>query len=321
MPDVVLTGLMRQELCRVRVIRPCCRKAEVSTALRLAAELAVAGGRVVVLEADLDTGEAAARIRREITAVFGHTPEATATPQPGQRGGRHVLRVVRDGDALARQAGLVDARGRPVRGLAPWLVAGPACDALAVWRGALLARGLLTGSGRGSLLEVPCPGPETALALAGAARRAGITARTSDRAGTDRVLIRDGDAITALLTRLGAASTVDAWREQLTRAQARTTQRKIGNFEEANAHRAQHAAEIASARVEHALRTLGDTTPAHLHAAGLLRLAHPHASLEELGRLADPPMTKDAIAGRIRRLIAIAARHTPARTPDPMSLH
>ena len=30
------------------------------------------------------------------------------------------------------------------------------------------------------------------------------------------------------------------------------------------------------------------------------------ASLEELGALADPPMTKDAIAGRIRRLLALA---------------
>jgi hypothetical protein len=28
--------------------------------------------------------------------------------------------------------------------------------------------------------------------------------------------------------------------------------------------------------------------------------------LEELGALADPPMTKDAIAGRIRRLLALA---------------
>ncbi|MGW1144007.1 hypothetical protein ACWD6I_02860, partial [Streptomyces sp. NPDC002454] len=29
-------------------------------------------------------------------------------------------------------------------------------------------------------------------------------------------------------------------------------------------------------------------------------------SLEELGALADPPLTKDAVAGRIRRLLAMA---------------
>jgi DNA-binding transcriptional regulator WhiA len=40
--------------------------------------------------------------------------------------------------------------------------------------------------------------------------------------------------------------------------------------------------------------------------AGALRLEHKQASLEELGALHDPPLTKDAIAGRIRRLLAMA---------------
>jgi DNA-binding transcriptional regulator WhiA len=35
-------------------------------------------------------------------------------------------------------------------------------------------------------------------------------------------------------------------------------------------------------------------------------MQNPQASLEELGTLADPPLTKDAVAGRIRRLLAMA---------------
>ena len=42
------------------------------------------------------------------------------------------------------------------------------------------------------------------------------------------------------------------------------------------------------------------------NSSGHLRLEHRQASLEELGALADPPLTKDAIAGRIRRLLAMA---------------
>jgi DNA-binding protein WhiA len=64
----------------------------------------------------------------------------------------------------------------------------------------------------------------------------------------------------------------------------------------------------ASARVERALEILGDDVPDHLAAAGKLRMDHRQASLEELGALADPPMTKDAIAGRIRRLLGLADR-------------
>ena len=54
------------------------------------------------------------------------------------------------------------------------------------------------------------------------------------------------------------------------------------------------------------MEILGDDVPDHLNEAGQLRLKHKQASLEELGQLASPPMTKDAVAGRIRRLLAMA---------------
>ena len=63
------------------------------------------------------------------------------------------MRVVRDGEGLARQTGLLDARGRPVRGLPPPVVSGGICDAEAAWRGAFLAHGSLTEPGRSSALE------------------------------------------------------------------------------------------------------------------------------------------------------------------------
>ena len=62
----------------------------------------------------------------------------------------------------------------------------------------------------------------------------------------------------------------------------------------------------ASARVERALDILGVHAPDHLVSAGRLRLSNRQASLEELGQMSDPPMTKDAVAGRIRRLLAMA---------------
>jgi DNA-binding protein WhiA len=60
--------------------------------------------------------------------------------------------------------------------------------------------------------------------------------------------------------------------------------------------------------VERALEILGSDAPEHLTVAGRLRIEHRQASLEELGQLANPPLTKDAIAGRIRRLLAMADR-------------
>jgi DNA-binding protein WhiA len=120
------------------------------------------------------------------------------------------------------------------------------------------------------------------------------------------VVVRDGDAIGALLTRLGAHSSVLAWEERRMRREVRATANRLANFDDANLRRSARAAVAASARVRRALELLADDVPDHLLAAGRLRLEHTQASLEELGQLSDPPMTKDAVAGRIRRLLHMA---------------
>ena len=303
---MAMTAMVKDELSRLPVTKPCCRKAEVSAMLRFAGGLHIVSGRIVV-EAELDTGQSARRLRRNVAEVFGHSSDIVVVAPGGlRRGTRYVLRVTKAGEALARQTGLIDVRGRPVRGLPPQVVSGAVCDAEAAWRGAFLAHGSLTEPGRSSALEITCPGPEAALALVGAARRLGIAVKAREVRGVDRVVIRDGDAIGALLTRLGAHDALMAWEERRMRREVRATANRLANFDDANLRRSARAAVAAGSRVERALQILGDDVPDHLQMAGQLRLAHKQASLEELGTLADPPMTKDAIAGRIRRLLAMA---------------
>jgi DNA-binding protein WhiA len=303
---MAMTAQVKAELANTAVTKTCCRKSEVSSMLRFADSLHLVNGGIVV-EAELDTGAAARRLRRDIAEVYGHDSEVVLLKGNGIRRGTHyIVRVARDGESLARQTGLIDQRNRPVRGLPPQVVSGSGCDAVAAWRGAFLAHGSLTEPGRSSSLEVTCPGPEAALALVGSARRLGISAKAREVRGVDRVVIRDGDAIGQLLTRLGAHETLLAWEERRMRREVRATANRLANFDDANLRRSARAAVAAGARVERALEILGDEIPDHLQLAGRLRLEHKQASLEELGQLHDPVLTKDAIAGRIRRLLAMA---------------
>ena len=303
---MAMTGQVKAELASTQITKTCCRKAEVASTLRFAGGIHIVAGRIVV-EAELDTGLAARRLKRDIADVFGHEAEVALIQASGLRkGSRYIVRVVKDGEALARQTGLLDQRGRPVRGLPPAVVSGGACDAVAAWRGAFLAHGSLTEPGRSSSMEVTCPGSESALALVGVARRIGISAKPREVRGVDRVVIRDGDAIGELLTRLGAHESLMAWEERRMRREVRATANRLANFDDANLRRSARAAVTAGARVERAMEILGDEVPDHLRMAGRLRLEHKQASLEELGQLHDPVLTKDAIAGRIRRLLAMA---------------
>lgn len=306
MTGMAMTARVKDELSRLPVTRTDARRAEVSTMLRFAGGLHMIASQIVV-EAELDTAAVARRLRREIAEVYGHSSELIVVSASGlRRGTRYVVRVLEDGNGLARQTGLVDGQGRPVRGLPPRVVGGSVTDAQAAWRGAFLAHGSLTEPGRSSAMEITCPGPEAALALVGAARRLGVAAKAREVRSVDRVVIRDGDAIAAMLTRMGAHDAVLAWEERRMRREVRATANRLANFDDANLRRSARAAVAAGARVERALEILGEDAPDHLRQAGLLRVAHKHASLEELGTLADPPMTKDAVAGRIRRLLAMA---------------
>ncbi len=309
---VAMTSAVKDELSRLSITKPCCRKAEVSALLRFAGGIHIVSGRIII-EAELETSNAVRRLRREIAELFGHTSDiVVVSPNGLRRGSRYIVRVIRDGESLARQTGLLDARGRPVRGLPAHLVSGNACDAEAAWRGAFIAHGSLTEPGRTCALEVSCPGPEAALALVGAARRLELPAKSREIRGIDRVVIRDSEVIRAMLTRLGAHEAVIAWEERRMRREVRATANRLANFDDANLRRSARAAVAAGARVQRALEILGDDVPDHLVQAGRLRVEHKQASLEELGALADPPMTKDAIAGRIRRLLAMADRHAVA---------
>jgi DNA-binding protein WhiA len=301
---MAMTASVKDELSRLAVTKPCCRKAEVSSLLRFAGGLHIAAGKVLI-EVELDTSQSARRLKKDIADIYGHDSDLAVLSSSGLRkGSRYVVRVVEAGDALARQTGLIDANGRPVRGLPPQVVAANVCDAEAAWRGAFIAHGSLTEPGRSSSLEITCPGPEAALALVGAARRLNIVAKAREVRGVDRVVIRDGDAIGVLLTRLGAHESVLAWEERRMRREVRATANRLANFDDANLRRSARAAVAAAARVQRAMEILGPEIPDHLKEAGELRIAHGQASLEELGSLATPPMTKDAIAGRIRRLLA-----------------
>lgn len=303
---MAMTASVKDELSRLEVTKTCCRKSEVASMLRFAGGLHIIGGKIVV-EAELDTASVARRLRKEVHELYGHRSEVVVMAAGGLRkGSRYVVRIVEGGELLARQTGLIDARGRPVRGLPAKVVGGSMCDSVAAWRGAFLAHGSLTEPGRSSALEITCPGPEAGLALVGAARRLEIPAKARDVRGVDRVVIRDGDAIGAMLTRMGAHDAVIAWEDRRTRREVRATANRLANFDDANLRRSAQAAVAAGARVQRALEILGDEVPDHLRVAGDLRMAHKQASLEELGALAQPPMTKDAVAGRIRRLLAMA---------------
>lgn len=303
---MALTADVKDELARTEIAKTSVRAAELATILRFAGGLHLISGRIAV-ESEVDSVQLAKRVRKDLAELYGVRGEVAVISASGtRRTNSYVVRVIDGGETLARQTGLLDARRRPIRGLPNRLTTGTVEDLAAIWRGAFLARGTLTDPGRSAALEITCPGNETAMALVGAAGRIGVPAKAREVRGIHRVVIRDGEAIGDMLERMAAVQSRRNWDEMRQRREVRATANRLVNFDDANLRRSAQAAVAACARVERALEILGPGIPEHLRYAGALRLAHRDASLDELGHFAEPPMTKDAVAGRIRRLLAMA---------------
>ncbi|MBG6108135.1 DNA-binding protein WhiA [Frigoribacterium sp. CG_9.8] len=303
---MALTADVKDELARIDVSKTTVRAAELATILRFSGGIHLISGRIAV-ESELDTAQLARRVRRDLAELYGVKSEISVIAASGLRRTSHYLvRVLDGGETLARQTGLLDARRRPIRGLPNKLTTGSREELAAVWRGAFLAHGTLTDPGRSAALEITCPGNESAMALVGAAGRLTIAAKAREVRGVHRVVIRDGEAISAMLVHMGAHTTVLNWEELRQRREVRATANRLVNFDDANLRRSAQAAVAACARVDRALEILDGDVPAHLQYAGDLRLRFRDSSLDELGHHAEPPMTKDAVAGRIRRLLAMA---------------
>ena len=303
---MALTQHIKEELARVPVRTGLERAAELATVLRFCGGLQLISGRIAI-EVELDSAALARRLARAIAELYGIQSELTVVQAGGLRKtSGYQIRVLKDGELLARQTGLIDNRGRPVRGLPATLISSTLDEARAVWRGAFMAHEILTDPGRSTSLEVTAPGNESAMALVGVARRLGVSAKAREVRNVYRVVVRDGEAISELLRQMGCTEQVEKWDELRSRREIRGVANRLANFDDANLRRSAQAAIAAGARVQRALEILGDQAPEHLQYAGELRLQHKDASLDELGHLAVPPMTKDAVAGRIRRLLATA---------------
>ncbi|QOR48634.1 DNA-binding protein WhiA [Trueperella pecoris] len=313
-----LTNTVKDELSAVYPRVASSMTAEVSVMFRFGGGLQINGG-LVSLQAELDHPGSARHLCELIKRLFSVDADLLVVKNPGRAGNTYVVRISQNGERIARRIGLLDPHGRPVRGLPPQIVGGTKADAAAAWRGAFLARGTLMEPGRNASLELTCPSLEAAYGIGGLARRMEIPYRAREARGAFRVDIREGDGISDMLTRMGANDAVLRWEDLRTEREVHGQANRLANFDDANMRRSADAAVVAVIRVRRAFEILGEDVPANLREVGSFRIQYPEDSLNMLGDRLNPPATKDAVAGRLRRLNTMAdKRAAELRIPDTM---
>jgi cell division protein WhiA len=302
------TVRVKEELAALRPAAPAERRALLAALLRFAASLQIGahGSRLLLAGG---SGGVARLAFWLLNAGYGVRPDFRVH-QVGALAPRARYEVVlaERVERVLADAGLLDGAGRLVRGVPGGLVRGQQAAACFA-RGAFLGRGSVSAPTGEPHLEIGAPDERTAADLAALLGRLGLPARAAVRGDEQhRVVCKGGEAIGRALLLMGAQSAYLAWEDGRIRREVRGEAVRLANADQANLRRSVAAALAQVAAVERAVARLGwERMPAGLADVAAARLAHPEATLAELGALLEPPRSKGAVLARLRRLETLAA--------------
>lgn len=202
------------------------------------------------------------------------------------------------------RSGIANAAGEPV---AP----GPMgdCCRRAFLRGVFLGAGFMADPRRGYHWEVVLADRATARTVRSMLRRHGIGAGLVRRRHEYVVYIKEAEAVSSWLYLTGAHQSLLSLENTRIYKEMKNRVNRLVNCETANLTRTIDAGLRQQETIRFIECTVGlESLSSGLREVARTRLEHPDATLEDLGRLLYPPLTKSAVNHRLRRLGLIAER-------------
>ena len=295
----------KDELCRFEPDSVCCLLAELSGVISAAGSVVYRGGGKKRLSIETENNAVARRIFRLLRDVFDVTPELV-TLRRARLGGRSTYRCVIDGDeaSFVLEGCGIDYFQR--RGV-PREVTARKCCRMAFLRGVFLACGSVTDPEREYHLEFVISDEAFAQAIQKLVARFDLTASLGQRRSMRLVYLKGQSAISDMLSVFGAQSARFAMEDAFIRKELRNNANRATNCDSANMERSVAAASRQTQAIERLISAVGENSlPPALLETAKLRLQYPEVSLEELGRLCDPPVGKSGVNHRLRKLEKMA---------------
>lgn len=304
---MTFSGKVKQELARMERTRLCCQRAELAALIRLNGSVSIQGEGQMGLSVFTQSAATARLIFRLLRTVLGRQV-SIYTRRRTRLHKKHVYMLRYRGDVPAALAslGLVGAEGLLAHGVEPEIVAGSSCRR-SYLRGAFLAAGAVNDPQKSYHLEITTEFREQAQVLLELMAREDVTAKVMERKGSFVVYIKDSEQIARFLNLAGAHAALLYFEDTRIHKEVRNQVNRLVNAETANLNKTIEASikQMEAIRLLAARQELSKLSPA-LRQMAELRLNNPDASLQELGLLAQPPLSKSTVNHRLRRLISLA---------------
>lgn len=304
----------KNSLCRTPLPQAeCCLRAELASFLHMKGSIQVASGRIA-LTVITENPAVARRLFSLFKSLYGMNAEIFFR-QKSRLKKNNVYLIQARGEEQVRHIlntlGRLDPQGNFLMGLDKKLLRRRCCKK-SFLRGAFLAGGYLSDPGSGYHLELVVDYEEHARTLIRLMKEMGLKAKAHRRKQSHTVYLKGSDAIASFLQVIGAHEALLGFETTRVVKDMRNRINRLVNFETANLNKTVDAALQQLEDIKLIEATIGlERLPASLRPLAKLRLAHPEATLKELGAMLNPPLTKSGVNHRFRKLRQIVAKLVP----------
>jgi DNA-binding protein WhiA len=288
---------VRSELARVIPGARCCRIAELSAFYELAGFLLGANNQF------LDFNNSSPLVARKIFLLLkGLYPDlptqVLVVKSPSRRVQICTVRVL--GRAWAGRV-YQDFKDQSV--LTESNVPRKKCCRRAYLRGAFLSNGSITNPERGYHLEISTEQSRLAEKIVGVMTSLSLEAGITQRKGSLVAYLKDGTQIVTMLNLIGAHNALLHFENVRVMKDMRNQVNRLVNCETANVDKTVKAAMDQLEDIQIIDATIGlQELPPKLREVARVRLENPYASLQEIGGLMVPKMSKSGVNYRFRQL-------------------
>ena len=309
----------KNELARIQPEKECCQLAEITGFMRFAGSVVFAGGGKFRMVMTTPSLAVVRHYKTLIKSYFGvDTDIEMGTGGTGSRGLKgakakeYIIRIgpENNSEMILREMGILIVRGG-MNTLSDGIYDGivkTKCCRKAFLRGAFLGAGTINNPENSHHFEIDTTSEGCARDL----RRlmnsfVDINARIVERKSGYGVYLKAREQIADTLAIMGASEMYFDYQDKIIRKDTVSAARKIEQLDLVNMDKSIQAAERQVADIKRIAERQGlESLSPKLREIAMLRLDNPDLSIEELGQLLSPPLSKSGVNNRLRRISEIA---------------
>lgn len=299
---------VKDELARIQPSRRCCKVAELSALLHTDGTFTIRGSEGHLFATESSSPGTARKIYSLVLSIFAvETSVLKVTRSTPRRANVYRLEIPEQPGfhQVLNELGVLDSSLSPEPTLPSRIIRNECCVSAAL-RGAFLGGGYISEPYGPADLEITFSLRSACFTFEELMRRRELQPRKRERRGHWVLYLKRRGDISSFLAVTGAHEAHLSWESQAIINATRNNVNRLVNCDTANAGRLAQA----SSRQRGVLRKLDDMgaldrVDVKLKELALARLANPQASLAELGRMLDPPVSKSVVQGRMASLEAL----------------